>query len=101
MVNGQLSISLTWTQTISRLVFLNLIPEELVNTLKRLFVRRGDGHSATAVGGFVLVFDLVFQALQSFNARGLFAVNQHGDVEITVFEHLRNVTQVRLNGATI
>jgi hypothetical protein len=72
-----------------------------MNTLECLFVRCCDRHASTAIGGFVLVLDPIFQTPERFDSSRLFSVNKHGDVEITFLEHLRNVAQVGLNRATI
>ena len=72
----------------------DLKPQKFVNGGECRLIHGCNSDAPAALDFFILVTDFRFKVLQHGNARRSFAVRQHWSIEISVAEHLRDVSEM-------
>ena len=99
--NGLGLLSLLDVQRVSRLVVRNLKAQEIVNGVNGLFVLASDSNFRAFRGIRIDITDLFAQLAHRRSAWWGRIVDEHGNVEVAIGEHLGDVCQMHSDHETL
>lgn len=78
-------------------MFLDLEPQEIVDSFKSLRISGRDLDEGAAICFLVFVTDLRLELRHDFASRWCFLVHKHGNLKVTLAEHHRDMPKMTAN----